>query len=76
MVGAGVIGVNGVVEILRAPEVGFARVERRRADLRVVGGESSGDGRGSSGFDPRMEENMSCCGEADVTVALVLLKNS
>ena len=41
------IGVNGVVETLRAAEAGFVRVGRRRADLRVVGGESSGEGRGS-----------------------------
>lgn len=47
MVGAGVIGVKGAVETLRATAPGLLTAEgRRRADLRGAGGDSSGEGRG------------------------------
>jgi hypothetical protein len=65
---------DGMDDVLRETGV-FVGRER---DLRVVEGESSGEGRVTVLLDcaSPMEENENCCGDADVTVALVLLKSA
>ena len=90
--GAGVMGVKGVLllppEALRAAAA-FVACRRGFDTLRLVGGESSGEGNAASSLTDflgegttscstsvPMAERENWCGEAVVTVAAVSLKNA